>query len=122
MTEPPDELTDEQIAELRQELERLRDELQQALDGASKSSTVVGLDQPIGRVSRQDALQQQQMAKANRRNVEIRLAQVRQALALVQSGDYGYCRRCEEPIGYGRLRSRPEAPFCMECQRTNERR
>lgn len=115
-----DELTDEQIDELRAALEALRDELSAALDQARDGTKPVSLDQPIGRVSRVDALQQQQMAQANRRNVELRLAQVRQALAAVESGEYGYCRKCEEPIGYGRLRSRPEAPFCVECQRGRE--
>lgn len=115
-----DELTDAQVEELRAALEALRDELQAALDQTRDGAKPVSLDQPIGRVSRVDALQQQQMAQANRRNVELRLAQVRQALSAVESGDYGYCRKCEEPIGYGRLRSRPEAPFCVECQRGRE--
>lgn len=116
------ELTDAQIDELRQELETLRDQLAAALEGSSDAAKPVGLEQPIGRVSRVDALQQQQMAKHNRRSAELRLAQVRAALAAVQSGDYGYCKRCDEPIGYGRLKSKPEAPFCVSCQGGNERR
>lgn len=116
-----DELTDDRIEELRTILSELRDELETTLEGAAEGSRPVSLDQPIGRVSRVDALQQQEMAQANRRNVEIRLAQVRQALSALDSGDYGYCRKCEEPIAYERLRSRPEAPFCVQCQRGSER-
>jgi DnaK suppressor protein len=60
------------------------------------------------------------MASANRRSVELRLTQVRSALAALERGEYGACRRCEEPIGYRRLKSRPESPFCVACQRGRE--
>jgi DnaK suppressor protein len=44
------------------------------------------------------------------------------ALLAMDDDDYGYCRQCEEPIGHGRLRARPEAPFCLGCQSQRERR
>jgi len=117
-----EELTGEQIAELKERLVALRDELEGALTAGAEGARPVDLDQPIGRLSRQDALQQQAMAQASRRNVELRLAQVRQALSAVERDEYGYCRRCEEPIGYRRLASKPEAPFCVSCQRGREGR
>ena len=46
-----------------------------------------------------DAIQQQKMAEASRRQQTLRLGQVKVALAAVESGDYGTCRSCEEPIG-----------------------
>ncbi len=61
------------------------------------------------------------MAKATEEKAKLRLAQVRVALAAHAEGEYGYCRRCEEPIGIRRLRSRPETPFCVECQGRRER-
>jgi DnaK suppressor protein len=115
-----DELTPKMREDLRGDLEALREELEKALGLAREGARPVSLDNPIGRVSRVDALQQQAMAQANRRSVELRLAQVRQALSAMDEGDYGYCRRCEEPIAVRRLQSRPEAPFCVECQRGRE--
>ena len=47
---------------------------------------------------------------------DLRLRQVRQALAGFESGRYGLCRRCEDPIGYARLEARPESPYCLDCQ------
>ena len=39
-----------------------------------------------------------------------------------QDGSYGFCRLCEEPIGFKRLQAKPEAPFCVNCQSRHERR
>ena len=110
-----DELTDE-LEELQATLEALRDELEAQLARPSDRAEIVDLDQPIGRISRVDALQQQAMSKEQLRRVRLRLAQVRRALAAVEDDEYGLCRRCEEPIGVRRLRAFPEAPFCVTCR------
>lgn len=116
-----EELTEEQLRALEQELIALRDALEAGLRAADEGARPVDLDQPIGRVSRVDALQQQAMAVANRKSAELRLAQVRRALGAVKEGEYGFCRKCEEPIGCRRLASKPEAPFCVDCQAGVER-
>jgi len=116
-----EELTDAQIEALTARLEALRDALGAALDQSKEGTAVVSLDQPIGRVSRIDALQQQKLAQASRRQQELELGQVRVALAAARSGDYGFCRSCEEPIGFRRLSARPQSPFCLRCQSGRER-
>jgi DnaK suppressor protein len=116
-----DDLTEDQERELVQDLEALREALAHSLGLAREGAAPVSLDNPIGRVSRVDALQQQAMASANRQSLELRLTQVGSALSAAERGEYGLCRSCEEPIGYRRLKSRPEAPFCMDCQRGRER-
>lgn len=62
-------------------------------------------------------MQQQAMAKATREKTQLRLTQCKLALSTFDSGEYGLCRKCEEPIGYRRLCAKPEAPFCLQCQR-----
>ena len=116
------ELTEDQAAELALELSRLRAALQVALESSKAGIEVVSLDQPIGRVSRIDAIQQQKMAQESRRKQQLRLGQVGVALAAIENDEYGYCRSCEEPIGYRRLSARPETPFCLACQGGRERR
>lgn len=111
-----DDLTRPQIEELSTRLEQLRDELEALLDRTRSDSRPVDLDEPIGRLTRMDAIQQQSMSAAGRRQTDLRLRQVRQALMLVGRGDYGLCRRCDEPIGYPRLSARPESPYCLGCQ------
>jgi DnaK suppressor protein len=112
----PDELTTEQLAGLRQTLEAIRLEIEAQLEATREDAKPVDLDEPIGRLTRMDAMQQQNMTKASRRGLEARLQQVAGALGAVKDGDYGFCRRCEEPIGYARLRARPETGLCVACQ------
>ncbi len=111
-----DELTTAQLEDLRNSLIDLRQELQQLLAATEEGSRPVDLGQPIGRVSRIDAIQQQNMVAANRRSNELRLKQVKTALSALEQEGYGYCKSCEEPIGFRRLLVRPEAPLCMQCQ------
>jgi len=115
------ELTAAEQRELHTKLLELRSELTNLLVDSSASSKTVDLDQPIGRLSRMDALQQQAMAKANRAGHQRRLTLVDAALIAIKTERYGECRRCEEPIGFSRLQVRPESPFCLDCQKESER-
>ena len=119
MSAEDEDLTPEQVSTFRAELIQLKAELESLLALSSASSDVVELDQPIGRVSRIDAIGQQQMARASRSRNKLRLRQVEAALRR-DPEEYGICLRCDEPIGYGRLSVRPEAPFCVTCQSQTE--
>ena len=117
-----DELTTDQLRELEADLHALEQQLIAALDASRDGARPVDLDQPIGRVSRIDAIQQQKMLESNRRNHQMRLSQVQAALRFLREGDYGLCRACEEPIRYRRLKARPESRFCLSCQSAREQR
>jgi DnaK suppressor protein len=117
-----DDLTEEQITKLQARLSALREELTALLESTREGTRPVALDEPIGRLTRMDAIQQQSVSAANRRQTDLRLRQVEQALGLVQRGEYGLCRRCEDPIGYARLSARPESPYCIACQDVIDRK
>lgn len=89
----------------------------QQLEGAP-----VELDQSkVGRLSRMDAMQQQAMAQATARRTEQEQQRIRTALGRLESGDYGYCLKCEEEIAEGRLRVDPSTLVCIDCARAAER-
>ena len=117
-----EELTEAQESELGSDLERLRTELADLLAISREGTQTVELDQPIGRLTRMDAIQQQKMAQASRGGHQIRARQVDAAIKALVEGQYGYCRHCEEAIGYRRLKAKPETPFCLGCQSASERR
>lgn len=48
------------------------------------------------------------------------LKKISQALARIDSGDYGYCDETGEPIGLGRLLARPTATLSLEAQQRRE--
>ncbi|MCA9545397.1 MAG: TraR/DksA family transcriptional regulator [Myxococcales bacterium] len=120
--EPAEELTQAQLAELTADLHALKRELEAALESAASVAAPVDLDQPIGRLSRMDQIQAQQLAKATRHRHQKRLNQVEQALERVGEGDYGLCIVTGEPIGYRRLKARPETPVCLAAQAQMEQR
>jgi DnaK suppressor protein len=48
------------------------------------------------------------------------LKKISQALARIESGDYGFCDETGEPIGLGRLIARPTATLSLEAQQRRE--
>jgi len=50
------------------------------------------------------------------------LKKVQQALAHIESGDYGWCEETGEPIGVARLLARPTATLSLEAQQRRELR
>ncbi len=48
------------------------------------------------------------------------LKKISQALARIDSGDYGYCDETGEPIGLRRLMARPTATLSLEAQQRRE--
>ncbi len=115
------ELSKSDIAALGDRLEALRDELDALLASTAERARPVDLDQPIGRVSRVDALQQQSMLAANRAAASQRRQRVQAALRRITQDEYGECIRCGEPIDPRRLDAQPEAPLCVACQELRER-
>lgn len=113
MTAPDEDLTDAELARFGQQLRTLRAELATSLDDARTET--VELSTAQGRVSRIDAIQQQQMALAEKRRNEARIRAIDGALQRLQEDDYGWCTRCGEAIGVRRLAVRPEGPMCLSC-------
>jgi DnaK suppressor protein len=97
---------------LRAREREILDQLTRNADAAEPPS----LDEEIGRLTRMDALQQQQMALHARRRLETQLAQVRGALVRVAEGTFGQCALCAAPVDPRRLDMVPETPFCVGCQ------
>ena len=50
------------------------------------------------------------------------MAQIDKALAHIDSGTYGVCESCSEPIGKMRLMAFPRATLCLPCKQREERR
>ena len=109
-------LTDPQRTHLRQQLMSRRLALEARSQASTQDTQPVSLDQPIGRLTRMDAIQQQQMALGRQLRVEGELQQVIAALHRLDQQRYGLCLRCREAIPYERLVIRPTATLCHECQ------
>ena len=87
------------------------------LDSISKESTAtVTLDQSsVGRLSRMDALQGQQMALEAERRRKQELIQIKAALIRIENDEFGYCATCGNEIAVERLNINPIAVRCVNC-------
>ena len=99
----------------REELDRLREE-------AEKEETdpaAVAVDVAIGRLSRLDSMQMEEIKKNGTRCRNERIHLLQEALKKMDAGTYGQCDGCDEWIGYARLEERPEANLCGDCANAN---
>lgn len=71
--------------------------------------------QSVGRLSRMDAIQQQQMASAQERARKRDLVRIEMAERRMAEGDYGWCAECGEAIVDKRLAIDPMAEKCVHC-------
>lgn len=118
----PTSLTAAEIAQLTAQLHIHHDRLVGSLERGADGTKPVDLDEPIGRLSRIDALAQREMNDAGRRAQLQELTQVKLALEAMDAGEYGLCRACDEPIAFRRLLARPFATICVRCKSERERR
>lgn len=109
-------MTEFQLDGFRIKLAQLRAELEALASQSDESTGTVELDQScVGRLSRMDALQAQQMAlEANRRRLS-QLLEIDRAFARIASGEYGACDFCGENIDQRRLLVNPLTTRCIAC-------
>lgn len=106
----------EQEKTARARLIALKEELLNLSRTAAEDRKPVGLDQQsVGRLSRQDSLQVQAMAKAADARRAGELRRIDAALARLDAGEYGWCAECGDAIGEKRLEIDPAAPRCRGC-------
>jgi DnaK suppressor protein len=116
-----DPLNDEEELEVKQILTELRADIESRIQNQNEDTQPVLLDQQaVGRVSRIDAIQQQQMAKANQTQNSQLLTRIDLALSRFTTNLFGLCLQCEEPIAFARLKIQPFASLCINCQESSE--
>jgi len=89
----------------------------EGLKSALKESTAtVMLNQnSVGRLSRMDALQGQQMAMESERRRKIKLIEIIAALKRIEEDNFGFCEVCDEEIILDRLSIDPTVTRCVNC-------
>ena len=97
-------------------LENQREELLRQAEITRKDRKPVELDQSqVGRLSRMDAMQVQEMSLEQERRREITIQRINAALIRVAEGEYGSCLHCGEGISSKRLEFDLATPLCVDC-------
>ena len=90
--------------------------LEEEIARGQEGQAVVTLDQQsVGRLSRQDALLSQSMAKATQARRDVQVMRLNQALVRLETDDFGYCEDCGEEIAVKRLEFDPAVTRCISC-------
>jgi len=105
-----------ELEQIRDKLIALQSELQELESHSDDASNTVVLDQSkVGRLSRMDAMQGQQMALEASRRRQLQLQKIEGALRRLDAGEYGYCFICHEEIDNRRLDADPTSTRCIAC-------
>lgn len=107
--------TPEQSQHYRQFLLSRQQEIEVQFEQTLEMAQPVSPDPSIGRLTRQDAMQQQQMTLESRRRLELQRTQIQTALQRLDKGAFGVCVLCKKPISDERLEIVPESPLCVPC-------
>ena len=104
------------MEQFRLKLLDLKSELQEQEESSREATRPVELDQSsVGRLSRMDAMQAQQMALETSRRRKHQLQRIDGALRYIGSGGYGHCFVCGEEIDLRRLTADPAHTRCIRC-------
>ena len=104
------------LTKFKTKLLDLKREILEIETASSGSKKPVALDQSsVGRVTRIDAIQQQQMAvESSRRRTETML-KIEAALRRIESDEFGICVKCGDDIASARLDIDPTFVKCVNC-------
>lgn len=109
-------MDDRQIHHFHEMLMEERARLVRSQADARESGKTVELDQArVGRLSRMDAMQGQQMALETLRRNRKRLQDIESALARIEQPGFGDCKECGVEIDPRRLELDPAARRCIDC-------
>ena len=105
-----------EIASIKRLLDSQMIELLRRVEITQEDRKPVELDQSqVGRLSRMDAMQVQEMALEQERRRELEIKRINAALVRISKGEYGFCLKCGEGITPKRLEFDPSTPMCVDC-------
>ena len=114
-----DYMNAEQLAFFRSRLEALRDEM---LGNAAETGVHLKENLNFADPNDRATVEEEHMLEQRVRDRERKLLKkINQALARIDSGDYGWCLETGEPIGVRRLLARPTAEYTIEAQERHEK-
>jgi len=103
----------------REKLQVLKVELLHLEAESKDSRETVELDQSrLGRLSRIDAMQSQEMSKAIGARRKQALTRIDGAFERLEDGEFGFCLKCGDEVTAKRLEFDPTAIYCTNCSET----
>ena len=96
---------------IREEIEKLKHQI----EILKEKTKPVAPDCSLGRLTREEALNEQMMNKKVLSEATLTLTRLKNALKRVNHEMFGICIVCEEEINVERMLIRPESVRCVDC-------
>jgi len=109
-------MTKIQLLEIKEKIFKDIDDTQGEISALEEKTKPISPDCSLGRLTRQEMIQEQQVNEHAQHEAEIRLNKLKYALQKVDKEGYGICAECEEEIIFGRLMLLPESTHCVACK------
>ncbi len=101
-------MTSEEKEQLRKKLTREVEKTKRSLVVFKKKTQPISPDNAIGRLSRMEALNGKAIDEAGLSDALVKLPKLESSLAKIDTDEFGNCKKCKEPIPFGRLMFVPE--------------
>ena len=108
-------MSPEQLIEIKNKIIQDLHDMKNEIEGLQDKIKPITPDVSIGRLTRQEMIQEQQVNEHALQEAEIRVNKLNYALQKVDKDGYGICAECEEEIVFGRLMLLPESTYCVSC-------
>ncbi len=111
-------MPDDSVATMRAELEAQKRVLEERL-GRIKANVRRGFDADSAEMARE--LEDQEVVDALGNEATAEIARIAAALTRMDTGEFGVCLDCGEPIAAARLAATPYVERCIDCANEAER-
>jgi len=111
-------MTQNEKDEIKQIIEKNIYTLKEQIALLEEKVKPIAPDCSLGRLTRLEAMGEQHVNNKILDESKLRLSRLTNALSRIDKPMFGVCIECEEPIGMGRMRIRPESARCVECANT----
>jgi len=111
-------MTQNEKDEIKQIIEKNIYTLKEQIALLEEKVKPIAPDCSLGRLTRLEAMSEQHVNNKILDESKLRLSRLTNALSRIDKPMFGVCIECEEPIGMGRMRIRPESVRCVECANT----
>lgn len=108
-------MTQEQINQLKNKIIEDMKAMENEIEGLKEKIRPIAPDCSLGRLTRQEMIQEQQVNEHAMHAAEIRVNRLKYSLGKVDKEGYGVCAECEDEIVFGRLILLPESTHCVAC-------
>lgn len=109
-------MTSHQLQQIKNKIQEDLISMQHEIDGLKEKTKPIIPDCSLGRLTRQEMIQEQQVNEHALHEAEIRVNKLKYALQKVDKEDYGICAECDEEIIFERLMLLPESTHCVACK------